>query len=113
MPSGFSLSHGDLHANNVLLRGREAVLFDKAAQIWACPPVFDLALIYSVFRASRYGVSQPEGESRLKAFLAAYGDNIQDADWLDHFALANGMIRYPNPFVPEQRQIIEGALARL
>ena len=52
-------------------------------------------------------------EWRLKAFLAAYGDNIHDADWLDHFALANGMIRYPNPFVPEQRQIIEGALARL
>lgn len=112
-PTTFALVHGDLHVNNVLLRGDETVLFDKASRVWSCPPVFDLALVYSEgFPGARYGVSRPGDDARLDAFLAAYGD-LPDGEWLDHFGLAHSLIRYPHPFVPELREIIDAALERL
>jgi Ser/Thr protein kinase RdoA (MazF antagonist) len=114
MPKQFVLTHGDLHANNALVRGDEVVLFDKASRVWGWPAVFDIALIYSEgFPGARYGADRPGDDSRLAAFNAAYGDLPDDeAPWLDHFALAHGLLRYPSPFVPELRQIIEAALDR-
>jgi|HubBroStandDraft_1064217.scaffolds.fasta_scaffold36917_2 hypothetical protein len=111
-PATFVLVHGDLHANNVLLRGDEAVLFDRASRYWSCPAVLDVALIHSESFPIRYGVQRPNGEARLAAFLAAYGD-LPDAEWLDHFALAHSLMRYPSPFVPELRQIIDAVVERL
>jgi hypothetical protein len=76
--------------------------------------VFDVALIYSEgFPGARYGAARPGDDARLAAFSAAYGDLPDDeTPWLDHFALAHGLLRYPHPFVPELRQIIEAALDR-
>jgi Ser/Thr protein kinase RdoA (MazF antagonist) len=113
-PKRFVLTHGDLHANNALLRGEEVVLFDKASRVWSWPAVFDIALIYSEgFPGARYGAARSDDDARLAAFSTAYGDLPDDeAPWLDHFALAHSLMRYPSPFVPELRQIIEAALDR-
>jgi Ser/Thr protein kinase RdoA (MazF antagonist) len=114
-PTRHALLHGDLHANNALLRGEDTVLFDRASRIWSGPVVFDLALVVSEgFPAARYGVDRPGDQARHEAFMGAYGDLPADeAAFLDHFALAHALIRYPTPFVPELRQIIDAALARI
>jgi aminoglycoside phosphotransferase (APT) family kinase protein len=114
-PTRHVLLHGDLHANNALLRGDETVLFDRASSIWSGPAVFDLALVVSEgFPGARYGVDRPGDDARLAAFMAAYGELPADeAPFLDHFALAHALVRYPTPFVPELRQIIEAAVERV
>jgi Ser/Thr protein kinase RdoA (MazF antagonist) len=104
----------DLHLNNALNRGDDIVLFDKAARIWSCPAVFDLALIAAEGFPVRYGVDRPGDPARMAAFTAAYGDLPPgEAEFLDHFALIHTLIRYPSPFVPEQREILATALERL
>ncbi|HTX49887.1 MAG TPA: phosphotransferase [Caulobacteraceae bacterium] len=112
-PLRYVLLHGDLHANNVLLRGDETVLFDRASRIWSGPAVYDLALVVSEgFPGARYGVDRPGDDARLEAFMAAYGELPADeAPFLDHFALAHALVRYPTPFVPELREIIDAAMA--
>jgi Ser/Thr protein kinase RdoA (MazF antagonist) len=114
-PRRFVLTHGDLHVNNALLRGAEVVLFDKASGVWSCPAVFDLALVFSEgFPGARYGVGRPGDDERMAAFMAAYGELAEsEAPWLDHFALAHDLMRYPSPFVPDLRQVIEAVLERI
>jgi Ser/Thr protein kinase RdoA (MazF antagonist) len=114
-PHAFVLTHGDLHLNNALLRGDDVVLFDKAAGIWSAPPAFDLCLIFSeAFPGARYGVARAGDEERLRTFFAGYSA-MDDADehWIDHFVLLRSLRRYPSPFVPELRDVIEAALARV
>jgi len=114
-PKRCVLLHGDLHANNALLRGAETILFDRASRIWSGPAVFDLALVFSEgFPGARYEVDRPGDDACLAAFMAAYGELPEDeAPFLDHFALAHALLRYPSPFVPDLRQIIEAALTRI
>jgi Ser/Thr protein kinase RdoA (MazF antagonist) len=113
-PSRFVLTHGDLHANNALVRADRIVLFDKPADVWSAPAMFDLCLILSeAFPGARYGADRPGDPERLAAFLDGYGRLPADeAQWLDHFVLLRSLRRYPSPFVPEMRSIIELALSR-
>lgn len=114
-PERFSLTHGDLHLNNALLRDGEIILFDKPAAVWVAPPVLDLCLVYSeAFPGARYGAARDGDDERLGAFLAGYGSLPPgDESWLDHFVLVRSLRRYPSPFVPEMRKVIEVALERL
>jgi Ser/Thr protein kinase RdoA (MazF antagonist) len=114
-PADFALAHGDLHVNNALLRGEDVILYDASAGVWVAPPVFDLALIHSEgFPGARYGVDRPGDAARMAAFRGAYGELPADQmAWLDHFVLAHSIMRYPHPFVPELRQVIEAALERV
>jgi Ser/Thr protein kinase RdoA (MazF antagonist) len=114
-PAGFVLTHGDLHANNALMRADEVVLFDKPADVWSAPAMFDVCLVLSeAFPGARYGAAREGDHERLAAFMDGYGDLPADeADWIEHFVLLRSLRRYPNPFVPEMRSIIELALARI
>lgn len=114
-PTRFVLTHGDLHANNALVRNDAIVLFDKPADIWSAPVMFDLCLILSeAFPGAHYGANRPGDAERLAAFLDGYGPlGADETPWLDHFVLLRSLRRYPNPFVPEMRAIIELALSRL
>lgn len=114
-PAGFVLTHGDLHLNNALVRGEEVVLFDKPAGVWAAPPVFDLCLVFSEgFPGARYGADREGDAERLDAFIEGYGQLPAEHDrWLEHFVLLRALRRYPSPFVPEMRAIIEIALDRI
>lgn len=113
-PPGFALTHGDLHLNNALVRGEEIVLFDKPGAVWMAPPVFDLCLIFSeAFPGAHYGVGRVGDEERLAAFFEGYGEfPHEQSRWLEHFVLLRSLRRYPSPFVPELRSIIEIALDR-
>ncbi|MDP3853042.1 phosphotransferase enzyme family protein [Phenylobacterium sp.] len=114
-PDSFVLTHGDLHLNNALVRGGEIVLFDKPADVWVAPVVFDLCLVFSeAFPGARYGADRPGDGDRLSAFLDGYGEfPSEQSRWLEHFVLLRSLSRYPSPFVPELRSIIEIALDRL
>lgn len=114
-PPNFVLTHGDLHLNNALARDGEIVLFDKPAGVWLAPRMFDLCLIYSeAFPGARYGVNRDGDEARMSAFLEGYADlPSEQGEWLDHFVLLRSLRRYPSPFVPELRAIIETALNRI
>jgi Ser/Thr protein kinase RdoA (MazF antagonist) len=114
-PSPFVVTHGDLHLNNALVRSDGIVLFDKPADVWVAPAVFDLCLIFSeAFPGARYGAAREGDEERLAAFLDGYGKlPREEIDWIEYFVLLRSLRRYPSPFVPELRSIIELALARL
>ncbi len=114
-PSEFVLTHGDLHVNNALVRGEEIVLFDKPAGVWLAPAIYDLCLIFSeAFPGARYDADRDGDEARLSAFLEGYGAfPPEQSQWLEHFVLLRLLRRYPSPFVPEMRSIIEIALDRL
>lgn len=114
-PTWFVLTHGDLHLNNALVRGDEIVLFDKGAGVWVAPVVFDLCLIVSeAFPGACYGVAREGDDERLSAFLEGYGPiPLDQARWLEHFVLLRSLRRYPSPFVPEMRFVIETALERI
>jgi hypothetical protein len=114
-PASFVLTHGDLHANNALVRADDIVLFDKPAGVWSAPAMFDVCLMLSeAFPGARYGAAREGDQARLAAFMDGYGDLPADeADWIEHFVLLRSLRRYPNPFVPEMRSIIELALARI
>jgi Ser/Thr protein kinase RdoA (MazF antagonist) len=114
-PAWFALTHGDLHLNNALVRNDEIVLFDKPAGVWVAPPVFDLCLIFSeAFPGARYGADRDGDDDRLNAFLEGYGEfPPEQSRWLEHFVLLRSLRRYPSPFVPEMRSVIEIALDRL
>lgn len=107
-------THGDLHLNNALVRADGIVLFDKPAGIGFAPAVFDLALIFSeAFPGARYGADRPGDDARLAAFLEGYGAlPPEERPWLDHLVLLRALERYPSPFVPELRAILELALGR-
>lgn len=110
----FAVAHGDLHLNNALVRGGKVVLFDKSHRLWTAPPVFDLALVWSEgFPGARYVENQARAgdTDRLAAFMAGYGP-LPQVEWLDHFVLLHALDRYPSPFVPDHRSIVEAALAR-
>lgn len=115
-PEMFAVAHGDLHVNNALMRDGEVVLFDKSSGVWTAPPVFDLALVWSEgFPGARYvdGAGRAGDEGRLAAFMAGYGAlPAGQADWLDHFVLLHALGRYPSPFIPDHRAIVEAALNR-
>lgn len=114
-PDSFVLTHGDLHLNNALVRDDEVVLFDKPAGVWVAPAVFDLCLVFSeAFPGARYGADRAGDAERLSAFLEGYGEfPSEQRRWLEHFVLLRSLRRYPSPFVPELRSIIEIALDRL
>lgn len=118
VPARFVLTHGDLHLNNALARGEAIVLFDKPADVWSAPALFDVCLMLSeTFPAVRYGAADPSrlhDPERLAAFLEGYGPlPPAETPWLEPLVLLRSLRRYPNPFVPEMRSIIETALARL
>lgn len=116
-PKVFAVSHGDLHVNNALCRADQIVLFDKAASLWSAPPVFDVALIYAeAFPGSRYvaGPARAGDDERLAAFMAGYGALPAEQEaWIDHFVLLHALNRYPSPFVPDLRSVVEAALQRI
>jgi hypothetical protein len=43
-PSRFVLTHGDLHGNNALVTADGIVLFDKPANVWSAPAIFDVCI---------------------------------------------------------------------
>lgn len=65
----FSLLHGDLHRNNVLIRDSELVLFDKGHRMLYGDPHYDLATVVAKFQNSAY-------HEFIESFLKGYGEDV-------------------------------------
>lgn len=117
IPSRFSLVHGDLHSENVYVRGNEILLLDNDVDYLYAPPLFDLAVILmEVFPG---GTIIPLDEKHkdepmyLNAFFDGYGHLTDyDQDFIYEFILLRSLIRYPNPYFNRMQQVVLESLNR-
>jgi Ser/Thr protein kinase RdoA (MazF antagonist) len=111
-PKVFSITHGDLHVHNVLVRDNSLVLYDKYADFLMAPPSFDLGVVYAeAFNGAAYpqlGLSTKEQQQLFAAFMSGYGPlPPEQQEWLDHFILLRAFYRWPNRFAPHSGEVIK------
>ena len=107
------LIHGDLHANNALIKDQNIILFDKGDQIVAGDPMYDLALVAINLPGAIYklGTQIEKDIKLLKAFIEGYGiDFTPDTQKLEAYILLRALERWPNPFEKEIPDIINAIL---
>lgn len=107
----YSLLHGDCHNNNVLIKNKDLVLFDKSDEILFGDPAYDLAIIALEFPNGRYAIldatEHAQDSIHLHAFIQGYGrDFTQDTNF-DRYVLLRSVIREPNPFQPYLSNVID------
>jgi len=108
------LIHGDLHANNALIKDQNIILFDKGDQIVAGDPMYDLALIVIDLPGAIYKLGEKieEDANLLEAFIEGYGtDFTADRQKLQAYILLRALERWPNPFEKEIPDIINTILS--
>lgn len=109
-----SLLHGDLHANNVLLKNGKIIIFDKGDQIVAGDPMYDLALIIINLPGAIFDLGKEINHDKilLKAFIKGYEiDFTKDKKKLDAYILLRSIERWPNPFEKEIPDIVTNILS--
>jgi fructosamine-3-kinase len=109
-----SLLHGDLHANNVLVKGSDLFIFDKADQIMAGNAMYDLSLFAITLPGALYGIGDniTRDKALLAAFIEGYGsDFTTNRDLLDAYVLLRCLERWPNPFEQEIPTIVKSILS--
>lgn len=105
--------HGDLHANNVLIQRDRMFLFDKADQIFAGDPMYDLSL-FGITLPGIFGVGvEVEKDIKLmNALIEGYGENfLNERDTFDRYVLLRALERCPNPFEQEIPELVNKILA--
>lgn len=111
-PKKITPIHGDLHGNNVLLKNDQLYLFDKADQVFAGDPLYDLSL-FGITLPGIYGIGS-HGErdiEMMKAFVEGYGEDfMKDRMTFDRYVLLRSFERWPNPFETEIPMIVERIL---
>lgn len=108
------LIHGDLHANNALIKDQNIILFDKGDQIVAGDPMYDLALVAINLPGAIYklGTQIEKDIKLLEAFIEGYGiDFTSDTQKLETYILLRALERWPNPFENELPDIINTILS--
>ncbi|MET1033419.1 MAG: phosphotransferase [Candidatus Saccharimonadales bacterium] len=110
-PTELSVTHGDLHVHNVLVKGEELILFDKFADFLVAPAAFDIALLYAeAFSGAAFPelqLSSAEQQKYFQAFMDGYGPlSAEQQKWLDHFILLRAFYRWPNRFAPHSGEVI-------
>lgn len=104
------LIHGDLHANNVLIKDSNLYIFDKASQIMTGDPMYDLALFGITLPGAVYKVGNDIARDKLLmvAFIKGYGtDFTRNRDIFDAYVLLRCLERWPNPFEKEIPEIVK------
>lgn len=110
-PTELSVTHGDLHIHNVLVKGETLILFDKFADFPVAPAAFDIGLLYAeAFSGAAFpeiGLSTEEQQRFFQAFLDGYGPmSTEQKKWLDHFILLRAFYRWPNRFAPHSGETL-------
>lgn len=110
-PTELSVTHGDLHIHNVLVKGETLILFDKFAVFPVAPAAFDIGLLYAeAFSGAAFpeiGLSTEEQQRFFQAFLDGYGPmSTEQKKWLDHFILLRAFYRWPNRFAPHSGETL-------
>lgn len=99
-PKIFSLLHCDPHENNVLLRGKDLIFFDKQSDFVSGDPLFDLAVIAQAFIGGVAGfedLGQSCDAKNLEYFIEGYGDDFRTHQYFNEFLLMRSLTRHPNP----------------
>lgn len=124
-PNSFVLTHGELHPAAVLEREDNFVLIGKSGAVWAAPAIYDLAVLHAIafpgvvasdVISGRY--QDLPGRYRdpmfARAFFKGYGQ-IPEAqkEWLKPLVLLQALSRYPNPFAPWRKAMIEATVDSL
>lgn len=117
-PTELSVTHGDLHIHNVLVKGETLILFDKFADFPVAPATFDIGLLYAeAFSGAAFpeiGLSTEEQQRFFQAFLDGYGPlSTEQQKWLDHFILLRTFYRWPNRFAPHSGEILRLMVRKL
>lgn len=117
-PTELSVTHGDLHVHNVLVKDETLILFDKFADFLVAPAAFELGLLYAeAFSGAGFpqiGLSSNEEQKYFQAFMEGYGSlSAEQEKWLDHFTLLRAFYRWPNRFAPHSGEIIRLMARRL
>jgi Ser/Thr protein kinase RdoA (MazF antagonist) len=117
-PSMYSLTHGDLHVHNVLIKDNTLVLFDKLADFLVAPAAFDLGVVYSEgFGGAAYpelGFSTTQQQKFFNAFQEGYGALPAEPEkWLDYFTLLRAFYRWPNRWAPHSGEVIRLLVEKL
>lgn len=117
-PTELSVTHGDLHVHNVLVKSETLILFDKFADFPVAPAAFDIGLLYAeAFSGAAFpeiGLSTEEQQRFFRAFLDGYGPmSIEQRKWLDHFILLRAFYRWPNRFAPHSGETLRLMVQKL
>ena len=117
-PTELSVTHGDLHVHNVLVKDETLILFDKFADFLVAPAAFDIGLLYAeAFSGAAFpelGLSTAEQQKFFRAFLDGYGSlSAEQQQWLDRFTLLRAFYRWPNRFAPHSGEIIRLMVRKL
>ncbi len=117
-PTELSVTHGDLHVHNVLVKDDSLILFDKFADFLVAPAAFDIGLLYAeAFGGAAFPelqLSSPDQQKYFQAFIDGYGPlSAEQQKWLSHFVLLRAFYRWPNRFAPHSEEVIRLMVRRL
>jgi hypothetical protein len=89
-PTELSITHGDLHSHNVLVKGDELILFDKFADFPVAPVAFGIGLLYAESLAAlpilRWDLVPMSSNASFGPLLMVTDLYLPSSrKWLDHF----------------------------
>jgi len=106
----FSLIHGDLHTNNVLIRNKELVLFDKNSEVFTGDPLLDLAIaIVDMPNGTLIEIDNKDNandKNCLESFIKGYKNNFLNDPNLYRYIMLITFGRLYAPFSKYYKEII-------
>lgn len=113
-PACISLLHGDYHSNNILCHGERLVPFDKASDIFAGDPLYDLGFVLLDF-LEPYVASRDEEEMAMyAAFVEGYGGlTAAEQERVETYGALLAYVRSPSPFQPHLPEVLNWLRERL
>lgn len=109
-PVEYCLIHGDLHTGNVLIRGRDLVLFDRESLVFSGDKRYDLAIAWlEMPGGSLVKTEDPDhtdGLEYLEAFISGYGWDFRHDQLIKKYIVLIAFSRLYTPFAKFYREII-------
>lgn len=117
-PKAFSLIHGDLHLNNILVKDNNLILFDKNDEVFFGSHYMDLAILaLDLCNGTFINVDDPDYEhdkKLLDAFMRGYGRTFDAEEPIFlRFVILIAFRRLNSPFQKYNKEIIFSCLQKL
>jgi Ser/Thr protein kinase RdoA (MazF antagonist) len=115
-PKRFSLIHGDLHTNNVLIKKDKLILFDKNPEIFSGDPLLDLAIAL-IDMPNDTLIKTDDSEHTndkkcLNSFIAGYRTDFLNNPSLNVYIMLIAFGRLYTPFSENYKDIILNLLEK-
>ena len=108
--NNFSLIHGDLHANNVLVKKNNLILFDKNSEAFSGDPLIDLAIALidmpNDTLVKTVNSIHKNDKNCLNFFIDGYGENFLDKNLLNKYVVLITFGRLYTPYSENYKEII-------